>query len=62
MDRILTGIILAVPLLVTIPTVVFLRGGYRILACLPLLVLALAYALDLVSVVGRGNLAGASSP
>jgi hypothetical protein len=58
MDRILTGIILAVPLLVTIPTVDFLRGGYRILACLPLLVVALAYALDLVSVVGRGNLAG----
>ena len=58
MERILVGVILAIPLLVNLLAVALLRGGYRILACLPLTVLALAYALDLVSVVGRGNLAG----
>lgn len=58
MDRILTGIILAIPLFVNILAVALLRGGYRILACLPLVVLALAYALDFLSVIGRGNLAG----
>lgn len=58
MERILVGVILSIPLLVNLLAVALLRGGYRILACLPLMVLALAYALDLVSVVGRGNLAG----
>jgi hypothetical protein len=52
------GVFLAGPLILSIVAVALLRGGYRILACLPCLVLALAYALDLVSVVNRGNLAG----
>ncbi len=58
MEWILVGVILAIPLLVNLLAVALLRGGYRILACLPLTVLALAFALDLVSVTGRGNLAG----
>lgn len=58
MEWILYGGVLAVPLLINIFAVSRLRGGYRILACLPLMVLALAYALDLVSLIGRGNLAG----
>jgi hypothetical protein len=37
MDRIMSGLILSIPLLVNILAVAFLRGGYRILACLPLL-------------------------
>src|SRR4051812_17537490 len=58
MERILVGVILAIPMFVNLLAVALLRGGYRVFACLPLPVLALAYALDLISVVGRGNLAG----
>jgi hypothetical protein len=58
MEWVLVGVMLSIPLLANLLAVALLRGGYRILACLPLTVLALAYALDLVSVVGRGNLAG----
>jgi hypothetical protein len=58
MEWILVGVVLAIPLLVNIPAVPYLRDGYRITACVPLLVPTRPTPSTSVSVIGRGNLAG----